>query len=113
MALNVEITNLRHPAYSQPICTALQIALITLLCDWGVKPDRVFGHSSGEIAAAYCTGAISHESALKIAFYRGLSASSLLQESHSPGAMMAVGLGEDEVLPYLNKTADGDTGDRL
>lgn len=106
LAMDVNRTNLRNPAYSQPICTALQIALIALLCNWGMKPDRVIGHSSGEIAAAYCTGAISHESALKIAFYRGLSASSLLQEGHSRGAMMAVGLGEDDVLPYLNKIAD-------
>ncbi|KAL8803996.1 MAG: hypothetical protein Q9200_006002 [Gallowayella weberi] len=113
MGMDVKTTNLRHPAYSQPICTVLQIALITLLRDWGVKPDRVVGHSSGEIAAAYCTGAISHRSALKIAFYRGLSASSLLRESHSPGAMMAVGLGEDDVLPYLNKIVGGDTGGRL
>ncbi|KAL9057499.1 MAG: hypothetical protein Q9206_002324 [Seirophora lacunosa] len=59
-----------------------------------------------EIAAAYCTGAVSHKLALKIAFYRGLSASSLLQEWHTPGAMMAVGLREDDVLPYLSRIAD-------
>lgn len=93
MAMDVDRSNLRNPAYRQPVCTALQIALISLLCDWGVKPDRVIGHSSGEIAAAYCTGAVSHESALKIAFYRGLSASSLLQEWHMPGAI------KDDVLP--------------
>ncbi|KAI4168739.1 MAG: hypothetical protein LQ343_006175 [Gyalolechia ehrenbergii] len=83
----------------------LQIALIALLRDWGVKPDCVVGHSSGEIAAAYCAGAISHRSALKIAYYRGLSASSLLQEGCLPGAMMAVGLSEKDVLPYLSKVA--------
>lgn len=106
MARETNKSNLRNPAYSQPICTALQIALIGLLRSWGAKPDLVIGHSSGEIAAACCMGAISHESAVKIAFHRGLGASSLLQKEHSPGAMMAVGLGEDDVLPYVNKIAD-------
>lgn len=42
-------SNINSPEYSQPICTALQIALIDLLKDWGVKPRAVAGHSSGEI----------------------------------------------------------------
>lgn len=37
------------PEFSQPICTALQIALIDLLKHWGVKPRATVGHSSGEI----------------------------------------------------------------
>ncbi|KFX95549.1 hypothetical protein O988_05747, partial [Pseudogymnoascus sp. VKM F-3808] len=41
---------------SQPMCTALQIALVDLLSAWGVHPERVVGHSSGEIAAAYAIG---------------------------------------------------------
>jgi len=45
-------TNINSPAYSQPLCTALQIALIDLLEEFGVKPSAVVGHSSGEIAAA-------------------------------------------------------------
>ena len=34
-------------AYSQPVCTAIQIALIGLLREWGIYPQRVLGHSSG------------------------------------------------------------------
>lgn len=44
--------NINDPAYSQPLCTALQIALVDLLESFGVTPDTVIGHSSGEIAAA-------------------------------------------------------------
>ena len=33
--------------YSQPVCTAIQIALISLLHEWGVCPQSVVGHSSG------------------------------------------------------------------
>ena len=37
--------------FSQPLCTAIQIALIDLLRSFGVTPSLVVGHSSGEIAA--------------------------------------------------------------
>jgi len=46
------ISNINDPAYSQPICTALQIALVDLLRAFKVLPSVVLGHSSGEIAAA-------------------------------------------------------------
>lgn len=45
-------SRLLEPEYSQPMCTAIQIALVDLLCSVGVKPHTVIGHSSGEIAAA-------------------------------------------------------------
>ncbi|KAF2107008.1 phenolpthiocerol synthesis polyketide synthase ppsA [Lophiotrema nucula] len=48
-----------------------RIALVDLLRSWGVKPSAVVGHSSGEIAAAYCAGALSHRTAIQIAFFRG------------------------------------------
>jgi acyl transferase domain-containing protein len=41
-----------RPQYSQPLCTALQIALAELLRGFKVVPNVVVGHSSGEIAAA-------------------------------------------------------------
>jgi acyl transferase domain-containing protein len=44
--------NIHRPEYSQPISTALQIALVELLKSFGVVPKAVVGHSSGEIAAA-------------------------------------------------------------
>lgn len=47
-------TNLNLAEFSQPACTALQIALVDLLQHWGIQPSAVVGHSSGEIAAAYC-----------------------------------------------------------
>ena len=40
---------LNNAAYSQPICTAVQIGLVDLLKHWGVRPAAVVGHSSGEI----------------------------------------------------------------
>jgi acyl transferase domain-containing protein len=32
---------------SQPLCTAIQIALVDLLKEWGVTPTACIGHSSG------------------------------------------------------------------
>lgn len=43
---------INDPALSQPLCTALQIALVKVLQACGVHAQAVVGHSSGEIAAA-------------------------------------------------------------
>lgn len=80
------------------------MALVKLLQSWGVKPRAVVGHSSGEIAAAYCMGALSSESAWKLAYQRG-QLSKLLQAGS--GAMMSVGLGENEAKKHIDKTAQG------
>ncbi|EHA28193.1 hypothetical protein ASPNIDRAFT_43495 [Aspergillus niger ATCC 1015] len=82
---------------TQPLCTALQLGLLQILTYWGIKPSTVVGHSSGEIAAAYASGAITMESAIIIAFYRGKLAK--LQEGS--GAMASIGLTHDEVIPFL------------
>ena len=94
----------KSAAYSQPICTALQIALVDLLAECNIHPSNVLGHSSGEIAAAYCAGAISHRYACKLAFYRGKVAAHLTADrSTLKGSMMAVALPESEVATYLTK----------
>ncbi|RYO98174.1 hypothetical protein DL766_005197 [Monosporascus sp. MC13-8B] len=90
-----------HPEFSQPLCTALQIALVELLKSLGIEQMAVCGHSSGEIAAAYAVGALSQEAACKVAYYRGQLASRLKATATSPGAMISVGLSKDGVLDYL------------
>lgn len=88
------------PDFSQPLCTVLQIALVDLLSSFGIVPEYVVGHSSGEIGAAYCIGALSHESACKVAYYRGQVACQL-KRVKPDGAMMAVNLAESEVYERL------------
>lgn len=97
-------SNLDHSLYSQPICTVLQVALVDLLASWGVFPTTVIGHSSGEIAAAYCAGAISRESAWDLAYHRGTVAALSKRLSSAPLAMMAVGLGETDFQGYWDRT---------
>ena len=53
MSRDCDSSRIHHPEYSQPLCTALQVALVDLLAEWKVQPSVVVGHSSGEIAAAY------------------------------------------------------------
>ncbi|RYP67662.1 hypothetical protein DL771_007129 [Monosporascus sp. 5C6A] len=94
---------LRQPEFSQPLCTALQLAILTVLEDWGIAPHSVVGHSSGEIVAAYAAGYLTKEDAIKVAYYRGLAAKQLSGEADSTKGvgMLAVGLGAGAVLPYL------------
>ncbi|KAI0180358.1 hypothetical protein GGR52DRAFT_587920 [Hypoxylon sp. FL1284] len=101
-----EVSRLSDPALAQPVCTALQVALVELLASWGVHPYGVVGHSSGEIAAAFCAGAIDREAAWTIAYFRGALASKLAATStdrKSRGAMMSVQLSETELAPYLKE----------
>ncbi|KAF2807319.1 ketoacyl-synt-domain-containing protein [Mytilinidion resinicola] len=96
-------SNIHDPEYSQPICTALQIALVDLLRNFGIVPQKVVGHSSGEIAAAYSIGALSLASALRISFFRGRVSGNLARTPSIRGGMLAVGLSEAEATIYLHE----------
>jgi acyl transferase domain-containing protein/NADPH:quinone reductase-like Zn-dependent oxidoreductase len=98
--------NISQAEYSQPICTGIQIALIKLLASLNICPVAVLGHSSGEIAAAYCVGALSMESACKVAYYRGLLAGKMKAETSVKGAMMSVNLPADGFQEYIDQTFD-------
>ena len=77
---------------SQPLCTAVQIALVRLLQSWGLNsPAAVVGHSSGEIAAAYTAGLLTAKQAIIVAYFRGYAVGQLGVK----GAMMAVGQGPE------------------
>ncbi|MCJ1263260.1 hypothetical protein MMC22_003130 [Lobaria immixta] len=104
-------SKIHKPEFSQPISTAVQIALVDLLRSFDIHPAVVVGHSSGEIAAAYCFGAISANAALKIAYYRGTFAASLTGYGLQNGAMMSVGLSEVQIQPYFDQfTNHSNTG---
>ena len=89
------------PEISQPICSVLQVALVDELKAWGITPSEVAGHSSGEIAAAYCIGALSHEDAIAAAYFRGKASAGL---KHLKGGMMAVGYSAEEATKLISQT---------
>ncbi len=98
-------TNVHDPAFSQPMCAALQIALVEQLESWGIVPSAVIGHSSGEIAAAFAAGALSKDSALRVAFHRGALSASLAKTSTETFAMAAVALSPEEATEWLSHSA--------
>ena len=87
---------------SLPLCTIMQVGLVDLLRTFGVTPVAVVGHSNGEVAAAYCAGALSQESAFKLAYYKGIVTAKISEDDSMKGAMMAVGLSSEAVIPYFD-----------
>ncbi|KAI4282897.1 MAG: hypothetical protein L6R38_002591 [Xanthoria sp. 2 TBL-2021] len=92
-----EAEHIQSPMVSQVACTAIQIAMVDLLALWSVRPVSVVGHSSGEMAAAYASGYITAAEAITAAYFRGQAVS----KNKMDGAMLAVGLGADQVMGYL------------
>ncbi|ORY03478.1 hypothetical protein BCR34DRAFT_492333 [Clohesyomyces aquaticus] len=94
---NAPTSRINEAEFSQPLCTAVQVALVDLLQSWGVIPSVTVGHSSGEIAAAYAAGLIGFNESIIAAYFRG----KVVKDINTNGAMMAVGLGAEAVQPYL------------
>ncbi len=101
LAKGKDESRLGIPAISQPICSILQVALVNELNAWGITPSKVVGHSSGEIAAAYAIGALSHHDAIAVAYFRGKASASL---KNLKGGMMAVGSSPEEAKKLLHQT---------
>lgn len=70
-----------------PALTILQIALVDTLAAIGVRPDAVVGHSAGETAVIYASGAASRAMAVELSIARGKAME--LLESHN-GTMAAL-----------------------
>ncbi|KAI1393004.1 ketoacyl-synt-domain-containing protein [Hypoxylon trugodes] len=96
-----EANSIDEPEFAQPLCTALQIAIVDLLDRWGLRPVATVGHSSGEMAAAYAAGLVSAESAIASAYYRGKSVA--LHETD--GAMLSVNLSPDIAKDYIRRAS--------
>ncbi|KAF2468734.1 polyketide synthase [Lindgomyces ingoldianus] len=91
-----------EPEIAQSLSTAIQLALVDMMEELGVTPALVVGHSSGEIAAAYCAKLISFEDAMRASYHRGRLTSVLLgRTDYRPGAMMAVGAAPEVVEDVL------------
>jgi acyl transferase domain-containing protein len=93
----METSQLGNAELAQPLTTAIQIAMVNRLRRFGIEPQSVVGHSSGEIAAAYASGALSLIEALIYAYYRGYVA----KDQSIQGGMAAVGLSSDQAATYL------------
>ncbi|KAL4814399.1 hypothetical protein BDW67DRAFT_186780 [Aspergillus spinulosporus] len=90
-------SRLSQAKFSQPCCTAIQIALIDVLKALNVKPSAVVGHSAGEIAAAYAAGALTAAEAMAIAYHRG----NIAERVKGSGGMTVISLSQEQVSPFL------------
>jgi len=75
---------------AQPALFALQVGVTRVLLNRGIAPAAVAGHSVGEVAAAWASGALSLEQAVRVIYHR----SRLQGTTRGRGGMTAVAIGE-------------------
>lgn len=97
-----QASKMGRAAYSQPANFALQVALTRVLDQIGIRPDAIVGHSAGEPAAAWASGALSLADAVTVIYHRAR----LQDTTAGGGRLAAIGLSEGAVrqLPWV---ADG------
>lgn len=77
---------------AQPTLFAVQVGLTAMLRSRGLTPSAVLGHSVGEVAAAWASGALSLEQAVQVVAVRSRAQGT----TRGSGGMTAVGLGAAE-----------------
>jgi len=88
--------NLNQTQFAQPALFTIEYAMARLWQSLGIRPDAIIGHSMGEYVAACVAGVFSLDDALQLIATRAKLVSGLPQ-----GAMLAVMLPENELLPLL------------
>ncbi len=87
---------------SQPSIFAIQIALYEMWKDMGIEPKAVIGHSIGEVAAGYVSGALTLEQAVLLIFHR----SRVQFKATDKGRMLAVGISHEEAKKLIKGKED-------
>lgn len=98
MMKDEETSQMSMTTIAQPANFVIQAGLTALWRSWGVTPDCVIGHSVGEVSSAYTAGAISLEEAVLVSAKRSAQQQRC---AGMGGAMLAVGLAEQEALTRI------------
>ncbi len=89
---------LKAAHFAQPLLFAIQVSVVKTLAARGLRPDAVFGHSVGEVAAAWASGALSLKDAARV-----IDARSRSQEfARGAGAMAAVNAPTDDIAAAMS-----------
>lgn len=83
-----DAARLRDTEVAQPLLFAVQVALVLALREHGLQPAAAMGHSVGEVAAAWCAGALQLDEAARVIAAR----SHAQQARHGVGGMAVLGL---------------------
>lgn len=102
LTMDEDESPINRTQYAQRAIFAVQVGLATLWESIGIRPDFVVGHSVGEVAATHISGALSLRDAVLTSFHR----SRLQARLAGRGGMLAVGLSEAQIRPYLDGIAD-------
>ncbi|EGQ9933738.1 hybrid non-ribosomal peptide synthetase/type I polyketide synthase [Vibrio vulnificus] len=78
----------------QPALVAMQLAMLEMWQNRGIRPATVLGHSVGEFAAAVAAGVMSPDQALELAVVRGQA-----MMDCEPGSMAALMVARSELEP--------------
>jgi type I polyketide synthase AVES len=81
----------------QPLLTAVQIGLASMLKAAGVEPTLVAGLSMGELAAAHAVGVLSLSSAMDVACGEAIA----IGQEHRPGQMAVIFAPRRDVEPLI------------
>ncbi|MGM0855845.1 MAG: type I polyketide synthase [Pseudomonadota bacterium] len=84
---------------AQPALFALQVALTEWFKAQGITPTAVFGHSVGEVAAAWAAGALTLKDAVTVIYYRSFYQG----KTRGIGEMTAVAMSADDIAEWLAK----------
>ncbi len=88
-----------HTEIAQPALFALQVGITQMLRHQGITPVAIAGHSVGEVAAAWASGALTLEAAVYVIYYR----SRLQGTTKGKGKMTAVGLSQEATQNLLEE----------
>lgn len=87
-------------ALTLPSIAIFQIAFFDLLISLGIKPDMLVGHSAGETALLYTSGAAPKAMAVELAIIRGRTFSKV---ESAGGTMAALSCTEPDAVKYIDE----------
>lgn len=100
MLADEEKSRMTETTVAQPANFVLQVGLTALLRAQGIEPAAIVGHSVGEVTAAYVSGVLTLEDAVKVSYYR----SQIQNKAAGRGQMLAVGMDLEKCEELLELT---------